>query len=260
MNKLLAIGDVWTALDSRELPLQSLFSSADTAVMIAEQASGRVIEVNLAALLLLGMRRADLVGSDWLQAFSPASAQRLAQALQPGGLAAATLHLDVEGSSGASPLSAAVSIIRVGTAAYILVRLTPCNVAPAGSEPESTDVLDELEKTRTSFVVTNADLRIEYGNRAFLEMVQVDSIEEIGGCALTRWLELTEADLQRLQLQMARRQAATVLVTTLNSAATVRPVEVTAIAVPDASHPCWGFTLDELGSSNPKIRARRLDA
>jgi hypothetical protein len=260
MKKLLAIGDAWTALDSRELPLQSLFSSADTAVMIAEQATGQVIEVNLAALLLLGMRRADLVGTGWLQAFSPASAQRMARALQPAGLAAATLQLDVEGSSGASPLSATVSMFRVGAAAYILVRLTPGDVAPTGSEPESTDVLAELEKARTSFVVTNADMRIEYGNRAFLEMVQVDSIEEIGGCALTRWLELTEADLQRLHRQMERRQAATVLVTTLNAAATVRPVEVTAIAVPDARHPCWGFTLDELGSRSPKVRARRLDA
>ena len=104
-------------------------------------------------------------------------------------------------------MSAAISIIRVGTAAYILVRLTPCNVAPAGSEPESSDVLDELEKTRTSFVVTNEGMHIEYGNRAFLELVQVDSLEEIRGSSLTRWLGLTETDLQQLHRQMARRQA-----------------------------------------------------
>lgn len=260
MKNLLAIGDAWTALDSRELPLQSLFSSADTAVMIAEQETGRVIEVNLAALLLLGMRRADLVGAGWLQAFSMASARRLAQALQPAGLATATLQLKVEGSSGATPLSAAVSIVRVGAAAYILVRLTPADVAAAGSARESTDVLDELEKTRTSFVVTNADMHIEYGNRAFLEMVKADSLEEIEGCALTRWLELTEGDLQRLHRQMERRQAATVLVTTLHAAAMVRPVEVTAIAVPDEIHPCWGFTVDELGSRGPIARASRMDA
>jgi PAS domain-containing protein len=260
MKKLLELGDAWTARDSRELPLHSLFSSADTAVMIAEWATGQVIEVNLAALLLLGMRRADLVGTGWLQAFSPASAQRLALAFQPAGLATTTLQIKVDSRSGKAALSAAISMFRVDAAAYILVRLTPGDGAAAGSQCESADVLDELEKTRTSFVVTNEGMHIEYGNRAFLELVQVDSLEEIRGSSLTRWLGLTESDLQQLQRQMQRRQAATVLVTTLHAVATARPVEVTAIAVPDERHPCWGFTLDEVGSRNLKSRARRADA
>ena len=260
MKKLLDIASPWIAADPQDFPAQPLFASASVAALVIDQASGRVAEANPAALRLLGSPQAGAPGEDWLQAFDPASASRLADACRHAWHSPTPVLLQATTRAEARALSVAVSTFRAGPDAYLLVRLAMPDAAVLPAPGDTSDVIDALDAMPNVFIVTDALLHIEYGNRAFLELVQADSHEAVTGRSLAHWLALTEADLLRLREQMERREAATVLFSRMQAgAAAGRHVELTAIAVPGAPDPCWGFTLRLLASRPGADRSQRTD-
>lgn len=228
-----------------DFPAAAIFASATSAVLLVEQASGRVIEVNGAGARLLALRRAGLLGSDWLGAFDPACAPQLDEARIAAALQRSPRELEVRSRADGAPLRATITLFRIGRDAYLLVRLLPANVSVATATPAAAArVLDELEATPVGFVVTNRFFHVEYCNRAFLDLVCCATSEDAKGQSLVRWLALTEHDLERLRGQLSERQATIVILTALHAGpASGRSVELTAVAVPDAPEPCWGFTL-----------------
>ena len=260
MQKLLDIATESIASGTQEFPAVPLFTAASVAVLVVDAASGRVAEANPAALLLLALPDSALVGSNWLQAFSPESAGRLGSACRQARLTAPPIQLQVAAVVEERALVAVITTFNVGPQAYLLVRLAAQD-GPADAAHDTQDVLEALDRTPTGFVVTGPGLQVEYGNSAFLGMVRAVSVDEVRGRSLAQWLALTESDLQCLKEQMALRQAATALLTTLHSGPSAgRQVQLTAIAVPDAPEPCWGFTLRVIeplanGTSRPRTDA-----
>jgi DNA-binding NarL/FixJ family response regulator len=173
-------------------------ASASVAALVVEQASGRVAEANPAALSLLGLRQAGAPGSDWLQAFDPASAARLADACRHAWISPAPVQVEVATGSGGRALSVAVSTFRAGTDAYLLVRIATPGAPGLPRAAETSDVIDALDAIPNLSFVTDALLHIQFGNRAYLELVQAASHDAIVGRSLAQWLALTEADLLRL--------------------------------------------------------------
>jgi PAS domain S-box-containing protein len=105
-------------------------------------------------------------------------------------------------------------------------------------------VLRAIESASIGFLLTDAGLRIDYANQAFVEMLGLQAPEQVCGTSLGCWLELSAADLARLDQQLLRREAATVLLINLQRSPGGSPcVEVHAVAVPDGSDTRWGFTL-----------------
>ena len=261
MRKLLDIASETVASATQEFPAYPLFAAASVAVLVVDLASGRVSEANPAALLLLALPDVALVGSDWLRAFGPDSARRLATACRQAQLTAPPIQLEVEALAEPRALVAALTTFNVGRDAYLLVQLATQDESPAPGHHGTRDVLEALDRTPTGFVVTNDRLQVDYGNRAFLELVRAESRSDVRGRSLAQWLALTEGDLQQMQVQMSRRQAASTLVTTLHAGpAAGQRVQLTAIAVPDAPDPCWGFTLQVIEPHARTPRRIRTDA
>lgn len=261
MRKLLDIASETIASGTQDIPAYPLFAAAGVAMLVVEVASGRVAEANQAALVLLALPDVALVGSDWLRAFSPDSAARLATACRQARLVPPPIQLEVEAALDGRALSAALTTFDVGRDAYLLVRLVARDGMDASSGQHAHDVLEALDRTPAGFVVTDGQLRVDYGNRAFLEMVHAGSRDDVRGRSLAQWLALTESDLLRLREQMQRRQAASTLLTTLHAGpAAGRQVQITAIAVPDAPDPCWGFALRVLEPHPPAAGRARGDA
>lgn len=261
MRKLLDIATESIASGTQDFPAYPLFAAAGVAVLVVEVATGRVAEANQAALVLLALPDIALIGSDWLLAFNPDSAQRLAAACRQARLIPPPIQLEVEALAEGRALVAALTTFEVGRDSYLLVRLAAQDRTAAGRTERTQEVLEALDRTPTGFVVTDHQLRVDYGNRAFLEMVRAGSADEVRGRSLAQWLALTEADLQRLREQMDRRQAASALVTTLHAGpAAGRQVQLTAIAVPDAPDPCWGFTLRVIEPLSGKANRPRTNA
>ncbi len=268
-----------------------LFAAASQAVMIVELASGNIVEANPAAAALLDSERTQLLGSSFLGVFDPDSTPALAQMIatvrrrghierviaRTRGRSAARGSRLARWARAGRDIAITLSLVSAESDAYMLVRLLPATRAASdrndhgdgdsdGDGADDSDtrdasdakvpslVLDAIEKAPEGFVVTDPELRLSYANRAFIRMAGLDSLAQLQGNSLTLWLELTQADLTRLNEQMARREAVTVFNTTLRrSSLSTRgaslEVEVSAIAVPDGRERSWGFRISVGGQS-----------
>lgn len=233
--------------DRAELSYEWLFDAATEAVLVVEEVSGNVVEANLAAARLLHAERGAVIGKSLLSLFHASSAATLKESLS-----------QARGGSGASARAVAtpdrrnelrltMSVFHAEAAdSYMLVRLAQSDTSTQNTAPESA-VFEAIEGAATGFLVTDSDLRVQYANPAFAQMIDVASPEDTEGESIARWLELTQEDRDRLSAQMARNEAVTKLVTRLRSAREPRrEVEVRAVAVPSDTAPCWGFTVREI--------------
>lgn len=238
--------DVHSAV-ADDFPAEQLFAMSDTAVLIAIQSTGRVVAVNPAAQRLLDMSRAELVGSDWRTAFGESCAARLQEVARQAAESGAAAQASAPGRAGRGSVSITLSTFCVSRATYLLVRLAAGDVPAAASGEPSPGVIDALDALATGFVLTDGELLVEFVNRAFLELLRQPDGANVERQSLLRWMSLTQADLARMRRQMALREAATVTTTVLSAGVASTPmVEVTAVAVPDATSPRWGFIVREI--------------
>ena len=230
-----------------EFPADELFAAASTAVLVADAATGRVIAVNPAAQILLGLPSADLLGCQWHEAFNSPDAEELKDAAQRASTQGTVVRVAVGAAGAVGAIRAAISTFFVSKVSYLLLHLDAVHEFGRNSQSFSGDLFDELDELPMGFVITDAALCVEFGNRSFLEATGAPSRDTVQGQSLLRWLELTQDDLLLMCRQMQERQAATVMATSLSTSYGPGPmVEVIAIAVPDATSPYWGFVLRQM--------------
>jgi len=240
LNALRAQMRALAADPAADLPTRWLFAAATEAVLIADEATGKILEANPSAAWLLRRRRAEVVGDTWQNVLGRSAA--LPEPLPDGAGAGASLSFSVVTADGGAELTARLSRVHQPPDAYLLIRLAP--FAGSSGRDASTEAFDVLDESPVGFVVADDGLRIEYANRAFIAMVGLESAEDVCGRSIARWLELSEYDIAQLREQMARGDAVTEFATTLVvDHDPAREVAVTAVAVPDAAHPRWGFSV-----------------
>jgi hypothetical protein len=252
---------------------------AAEAVLIVDAAALRVLRVNPAAARLLHACETALLGTPLLSAFDAAGRHAIRGSI---GVARAGGRNDVvvvRAAGGGAFLRAKISCFWVGSDAYVLLRLSTSNTGDAPASMRRSPVFDAVDGAATGFLMTDAGLRVEYANRAFLEMTGLPSWSRIEGKSLLRWLRFTAGDMALFRKQLLRRQATTLMTARLrperpSARAEVRPlraevrplraerdsprpkhssprqVEVCAVAVADGPLTCWGFTVRELPSLN----------
>lgn len=242
-----------------EFPADEFFAAASTAVLVADGATGRVIAVNPAAQRLLGLNSADLLGCHWHEAFSYPGAQELKAAAEQASTLG-TVKVSVSRSGAVGALKATVSTFFVSNVSHLLLHLDPVDTGRK-SKAIPGDLFDELDDLPIGFVVTDGALRVEFGNRAFLDLTGEPSRDAAEGQNLLRWLDLTQDDLALMCRQMQLRQAAAVMATSLRTRYGRGPmVEVTAISVPDTESPYWGFVFRQTARPAPTSRSLRKDS
>jgi PAS domain-containing protein len=231
------------------LPCDWLFSAAAEAVVVVDAATGEVVAVNPPAAAMFRTPCAGLLGMDLPSAFDVSSAATVEACLVFARVLGSAESLGVRARNGGAEMSVRLSLCRAPPRTYLLVRLT-------SKDPETTKrraggaesvVLQAIDRANVGFVMTDGGYRIEYANRAFIEMVGQDSRFDLRGSSLARWLTLTGSDLARLRRQLLQRQAVSQLTAQLCSGRNLaRRVAVCAVAVPAGSDACWGFSICEL--------------
>ena len=241
-NELGGTRDLLTSPD--DFPAEELFAAASSAVLLADEVTGRVLAVNPAAQRLLGVPGTDLVGQPWQQAFGASCATALQAAAQQAVQSGRAVQATASSLTGGATLIATVSSFQVSRASRLLVRLAANTATQAPSRSRRGDVFDELDALAVGFVLTDGALCVEFGNKAFLGIVNQPSTESIEGQCVLRWLNLTQENFSQMRRQMGQREACMAMTTTLCIGPTVGPmVEVLAVAVPDPVDPHWGFIL-----------------
>lgn len=232
------------------LPCDWLFSVASEPVLIVDAVTGHIVQANPAVALLLGASQSELLAAPVVEAFEISSKIAFSESIERARSTSNTDTVAVRAAANGTQVRAKVSSFRAGDDAYLLVRLGPIIDHEALGAPES-EVFDAIDGASVGFLVTDAGLRVEYANQAFIQMADLSPSTQILGKSLARWLEFSEHDIARLHHQMAQRQATTAMTARLRTQRMVsREVEVCAVAVPDGQLTCWGFTVRELPSLN----------
>jgi transcriptional regulator PpsR len=255
----------YSRLRDVEMRYRLLFQTSSEAVLILDAANARVIETNPAAQRLFGDSGLRALKTGMAHAFDAASEEVVQALLNTAGAMgrAEPVRACIKGTSAEFIVSALV--FREGAAARFLVRVTPpaAGAAVANETTYATAQLAELVKrSPDGFVVVDSDGVIVAANAAFLTIAQVTHEEQARNENLDRWFGRQGVDLAVLIANLRQRGAVRLFATIVRGeSGSVTPVEVSAVALMNNGHACFGLAVRDIGrrlaavSETPAVRS-----
>lgn len=240
----------YSRLRHAETRYRVLFQMASEAVLIVDATDQKIVEANPVASELLGMTAKRIVGRPFPEGFDSRSTRAVERLLS---VVRSTGHgedVRVTSLEGAREFLVSASLFRQENATHFLIRLSPTKASSeeAGLQKTKSRLLEVVESLPDGFVVTDAAGRVLTSNRAFLELTQLASEEQVKGESLDRWLGRPGVDLSVLMANLREHGAVRLFATTLRGAfGSPTDVEISAVAVLDADPPCFGFTIRNVG-------------
>jgi transcriptional regulator PpsR len=241
--------DYWR-LRHMETRYRLLFQVASEAVLILDASTLRLEEANPAASRLFGdaLRRSGWTLPDSFEPETAATLQATLAAVRATGRGDQQRARLADGRE----VLVSLSLFRQEKTSHFLVRVSPTANVAAPDDGSHLMLARLMEVAPDAFVVTDADGRVLSANRAFLDLAQLNSEEQVRGQLLGTWLGRTGVEMS-------------VLITTLRSSGVVRlfatqlrgavgstvEVEVSAVAVEGVDPPCLGFVIRDVGLRLP---------
>lgn len=239
--------DYWRLRDV-ETRYRLLLQSVGEAVLILDAATERLEEANTAAFELLGdgIRRPGWTLPDALVAADQAPLRVQLAGLRANGRFE-PFAVRLEGRD--APVTVWAASFRQDNANRLLVRL----IARSGSNEIPTTHPRRLlpaviDSAPDGVVVTDPDGRILGANRAFLDLAQLASEDLARGHSLDQWLGRSGVDLNVLISNLRQRGSVRLFATRVRgNYGSTTDVEISAVSVPQADHPCLGFVVRDVG-------------
>ncbi len=255
--------DYWRFREA-ETRYRNLFQSSAEAVLIADGATLRVVEVNPAAQTLLSggaAKPARLVGATLGSLFAPDTAEPLAAALAAARSVGKHERLSAVLVGAGRSVSVAVSSFRQEQAAFLLVRLAPlgdperrpqrgsAGARAAAPRPGTDDLASAfLRSSSDALAFTDSSGRVVAVNRAFARMAQLSSEDQARGESLDRWLGRTGIELSMLLANLRDGGSTGLFSTELRGAlGLVTEIEIAAAALEPAGEASFAFSVRDVG-------------
>ena len=227
-----------------------LFQVSTEAVLIVDATSRKIIEANPAAGVLLGEGNKRLVGRTFPEGFDAESNQSVQGLLGAVRATGRTDTVIVRTADGSRTYSAAASLFREERSSFFLVRLASLDGVPAAATvpTHKSKVLEIVASAPEGFVVTDLDGRIQFANRAFLDLAQLATEDQARNESLERWLGRPGVDFNLLTAQLREHGSLRLFATQLRGEfGSSVDVEICAVSVVDGDDPCLGFTIRDVG-------------
>jgi len=220
----------------------------------------RVVSANPAACSLLNKDLKRFTGRTFTDIFDAEGAKAIqawlskALALGRGDEIRATL------AEGEQEITVFASIFRQDGDSYYLVRLSPV-VEDRRSSGAWSSLVGIVEDLPMGFVVTDLNQRIRIANPAFLDFVELVSLEQVRGERLDKWLGRPGIDLDAIVTTLRNRGAVQNFTTIMRGDhGSLEEVEITAVKTADS----FGFSVrripkhirDESRGSRELLRGR----
>ena len=246
-----------------------LFHLAAEAVLVLDSATLRVVEANPAANRLFASGSGHVVDRDFVELVDEkgrAEVQSQFALVRVGGQPEEIRVRLAAPADGSGPWSAgpqvriSTSMFRQDNVTNFLVRLSPEVGQPQSqaSERASQPLSSVVEQLPDGFVVTKEDLTIVAANSAFVDLVQLGSVEQANGASLERWLGRSSVDATVLLSNLRELGSIKAFATVLRSDyGDAEPVEISAATVRDSSGGYIGFSIR---STATRISAQQVIA
>ncbi|MBL8671479.1 MAG: transcriptional regulator PpsR [Alphaproteobacteria bacterium] len=209
-----------------------LFDASNEAVLLITTASLDIVEANPAAIRALGVNP---VGREFLLELPLQERETFQSMLQRvrehGKAPGVLLHL----GRNRDPWIIRASLMPAESRSMYMLRCAPvATTQPTGGRLERVDLESLVDRMPDGLVVFDRDGAIVYGNRAFLELIQVGSERTIVGEQLARWLGRPGADVDLLASQLQRNGSVRRFTTVINGEFGAQTdVEISAVAGTD---------------------------
>ena len=236
--------DYWR-LRQLETRYRLLFRSTSDAVLIVDPATGKVVEANPAASLVLSADSRRLVGRHFPDGFDETGTRAIESLI--AGVRAAGRANDIRARlRSGTELNVSAAPIRQENTSLVLLRLAQIPDETQGQRtPEPRSRLTKVfENAPDGIVVTAQDGRILSANAAFLDLAQLSSEDQARAESLDRWLGRPGVDLNVLLANLRQHGAVRLFATTVRSDYGAQSeVEISAVAIQNGEQPSFGFIL-----------------
>jgi transcriptional regulator PpsR len=237
--------DYWR-LRQLETRYRLLFRSSSDAVVVMDPTTGKVVEANPAASQLLAADPRRLVGRHFPEGFDEAGTRAI-ESLIAGVRAAGRANEIRARLRDGTELTVSAALIRQENTSLVMLRMTRVmslsNNAPDRAELSS-GLAKIMERAPDGIVVTSQDGRIQSANAAFLDLIQINSEDQVRGESLDRWLGRPGVDLNVLLANLRQHGAVRLFATTLRSDyGASSEVEISAVAIRNGEQPSFGFII-----------------
>jgi transcriptional regulator PpsR len=236
----------YVRLRHAETRYRLLFQVASEAVMIVDAGSNVVVDANPAALALFDQSAPLLLKSNFLSHFESAGVPSVQTLLADVRATGRDSTIRAVLANGRPECSIAASLFRQEHASLFLVRLSS-HVAMFESDAlqATSSLLRYFAAAPDGLVITQYDARVVRANPAFLEMAQLNSIEQVRGELLDRWLGRAGIDFSVALANLRQNGSIKLFATAVRGEyGASADVEVSAVAIPDGDDkPSFGFAI-----------------
>lgn len=249
-------------LRQAETRYRLLFQVSSEAVLVLDAATQRIVEANPASAELLGVPARRLVGRPFPENLGDENARSVQSLLAAARTSGTADEVRIQSAELGRDFLVAASLFRQEENTYFLVRLRPVG-ADAGATvvPKARSrALDVIERMPDGLVITDMQGRVLSANRAFLDLTQMATEEQLRGESLDRWLGRPGVDLDVLLANLRQHGTVRLFATTLRAEyGTAVDVEISGVAVPHGDTPCLGFVIRNVGrrASTGELRTGR---
>ncbi|HJE24180.1 transcriptional regulator PpsR [Methylorubrum populi] len=231
-------------LRAAETRYKLLFQLSGEPVLVVDAGTRRVIEVNPAAMRLLGRPQKRIVGQDAVELFDTASLRELQGLFAGLRITGQASDLTARLGGGRDAVKVSASLFRGETVTSVLVRLSPLTSSRDERAGLDGNALDLLQRMPEGFVVTDPARRILSANTAFLALTQLATEEQVRGQPLDRWLGREETEALALFAMLRDHGSVRNFTTVMRGAyGSLEEVEVVAVSAVQSEQPCFGFTV-----------------
>jgi len=239
--------DYWR-LRHVETRYRLLFQLASDGILVLDAFTLKVLDANAAAGQMFSESTERLIGRVFPFGFDAGTQRVIDELLVTARGAGRAGDIDIALSGGGRTFRASASCFRQESATLLLVRLAPADSGETGASGFSARVIDLIERSPDGFVVTDLAGRVLAANRAFLDIAELVSEEQIRGLLFSNYIGRPGADFAVFTTMLRKNGAVRLAATSARSLhGTQTEVEVSAVWVPDGAEPCIGFTIRDIG-------------
>lgn len=236
--------DYWR-LRQVETRYRLLFQMAGEAMLMVDEATGRVLEANALATERLNPGGQGIVGKHFPLGFDAEGLESAREALSEARAVGKGQAANLRSADGSNRFGLSAQLLRQDGESRILVRLGSGTVSGSG---EAQRLAETLRRAPDAIAVADEDGRILHLNRSFLELAELVSEEQALGQPLDRWLGRSTVDLSVLMTSLRQRELVRLFSTSLRSElGALSDVEVSACRFGDAESPTFAFFVRDIG-------------
>jgi transcriptional regulator PpsR len=240
--------DYWR-LRHVETRYRLLFQLAAEAILVVDSDTMKVMDANTAAGKLFGEPIDRLTGRTFPFGIAPDDLRAVSDALANARAVGKSGDRRVHLTRGGDAYLISASTFRQDTSTLLLVRFSGVESQHhAGDSGERSRIAALLEQSPDAFVITDVAGLVAYANRAFLDLVQLASDEQVRGELISNWIGRPGADFDVFLTMLRRHGAVRLALTSARGAHGLgTEVEVSAAWLPDSDNPAIGFMLRDVG-------------